>query len=203
MGFFYKKPKIIPGKADPIKQAEFIEKYLEIKSKLKENDQVYFIDSTHPTHNTRASCGWILKGKENDKFIKTNTGRDRINLNGALNLNNHSAIVLNEKTINKFATIRLLNRLYRKHKTGKVHLILDNASHHYAKLVKLWIKKHRRFKLDFLPPYSPNLNLIERLWKFFHQKVLWNRYFETFDEFRNTSLRFLKTLILTKKNYQL
>jgi len=194
LGFSYKKPKIIPGKADIEKQAEFLKKYREIKSKLKENDQVYFVDSTHPTHNTRASYGWILKGNENDKFVKTNSGRDRINLNGALNLKNHSAIVLSEKTINKFATIKLLNRLCRKHKTGKIHLVLDNASHHHAKIVKLWIKKHRRFKLDFLPPYSPNLNLIERLWRFFHQKVLWNRYFETFDEFKKTSLKFFRNL---------
>ena len=194
LGFSYKKPKIIPGKVDHVKQAEFLKKYLEIKSKLKENDQVYFVDSTHPTHNTRTSCGWILKGNKNDKFVKTNSGRDRINLNGALNLKDHSAIVLSEKTINKFATIKLLNRLCRKHQTGKIHLILDNASHHHAKLVKLWIKKHRRFKLDFLPPYSPNLNLIERLWRFFHQRVLWNRYFETFDEFKKTSLKFFKNL---------
>ena len=192
--FSYKKPKIIPGKANVVKQAEFLKKYEEIKLKLKENDQIYFVDSTHPTHNTRASYGWILKGHENDKFVKTNSGRDRINLNGALNLKNQSAIVLLEKTVNKFATIRLLNRLCKKHKTGKIHLILDNASHHHAKIVKAWIKKHRRFKLDFLPPYSPNLNLIERLWRFFHQKVLWNRYFETFKEFKKTSLKFFNNL---------
>lgn len=194
LGFSYKKPKIIPGKADLEKQAEFLKKYLEIKSNLKENDQIYFLDSTHPTHNTITSCGWILKGNKNDKFVKTNSGRNRINLNGALNLKNHSAIVLSEKTINKFATIKLLKRLCREHKTGKIHLILDNASHHHAKIVKLWIKKHRRFKLDFLPPYSPNLNLIERLWRFFHQRILWNRYFETFDEFKKTSLKFFKNL---------
>ena len=112
--FSYKKPKIIPGKANVVKQAEFLKKYEEIKLKLKENDQIYFVDSTHPTHNTRASYGWILKGHENDKFVKTNSGRDRINLNGALNLKNQSAIVLLEKTVNKFATIRLLNRLCKK-----------------------------------------------------------------------------------------
>lgn len=199
LGFSYKKPKIIPGKADITKQVEFLKKYGEIKLKLKENDQIYFVDSTHPTHNTRASYGWILKGHENDKFVKTNSGRDRISLNGALNLKNQSAVILSEKTVNKFATIRLLNRLCKKHKTGKIHLILDNASHHHAKIVKTWIKKHRRFKLDFLPAYSPNLNLIERLWRFFHQKVLWNRYFETFDEFKKTSLKFFKNLDFYKE----
>lgn len=194
LGFSYKKPKIIPGKADRIKQEIFLTKYQEVKSKLTLNDQIYFLDSTHPTHNTTPSYGWILKGKENDKFIKTNTGRERLNLNGALNLSNHSAVVLEEKTVNSKATIHLLKRLSKVHPTGKIYLILDNASHHHSKVVTLWLKKHRRIKTVFLPPYSPNLNLIERLWRFFHMKVTNNHYFETYDEFRKTSLRFFRNL---------
>lgn len=195
LGFVYKKPKIIPGKADLDKQKEFLSKYEEIKSKLKSHDQIYFLDSTHPVHNTTLSYGWILKGKKNDKFIKTNTGRERLNLNGALNLNKHNdAIVLEEKTINSKAPIKLFKRLVRKHPKGKIYFILDNASHHRSKIVKSWLKKHRRLKMIFLPPYSPNLNLIERLWRFFHQKITNNHYFETFDEFRRTSLKFFKNL---------
>lgn len=198
LGFTYKKPKIIPGKADRSKQEAFLEKYQEIKSNLKENDQVYFLDSTHPTHNTTASYGWILKGKKNDKFIKTNTGRSRLNLNGALNLKNHQAVVLEEKTINHKATIKLFKKLLKKHPKGKIHLILDNASHHHHHTLKPFLKKHRRLKTVFLPTYSPNLNLIERLWRFFHQKVTNNRYFETFEEFRETTVKFFKNL----DNYQ-
>lgn len=194
IGFSYKKPKIIPGKANLDRQKEFLIKYKEIKSKLKANDQVYFLDATHPTHNTTPSYGWILKGKQNDKFIKTNTGRERLNLNGALNLKKHTAVVIEEKTINFKATIRLFKKLEKKHHKGKIYLILDNASHHHAKGVKLWLKKHRRLKTIFLPTYSPNLNLIERLWRFFHQKVTNNHYFETFEEFRRTSLKFFKNL---------
>lgn len=196
LGFSYKKPKVIPGKADSQKQAEFLKKYQEIKSKLKTNDRIYFIDSTHPQHNTQPSYGWILKGKENDKFVKTNTGRDRINLNGALNLKDKTTVVLEEKTINKLAAIRLLRKLDKANKTGKIYLILDNASYHHAKLVTRWLKKHRRFKPVFLPPYSPNLNLIERLWGFFHRTVLWNHYFETVKEFKRESLKFFKNLNL-------
>lgn len=194
LGFTYKKPKVIPGKADYVRQEEFLKQYEEIKSKLKNNDQVYFLDSTHPTHNTTLSYGWILKGKKNDKFIKTNTGRERLNLNGALNLKKHTAVVIEEKTIDFKATIRLFKKLEKKHPKGKIYLILDNASYHHANGVKLWLKKHRRLKTVFLPTYSPNLNLIERLWRFFHQKVTNNHYFETFEEFRRTSLRFFKNL---------
>jgi len=199
LGFTYKKPKIIPGRASRDKQEEFLKKYEEIKSNLKENDQVYFLDSTHPTHNTKPSYGWILKGKNNDKFVKTNSGRCRINLHGALSLRNHKAVVLDEKTIDHKSTLKLLRRLKRAHPKGKIYLILDNASYYHAKKIKPWLKKHRRFKLVFLPSYSPNLNLIERLWKFFHQKVTWNHYFETFEEFRRTSLRFFKKLKIYDK----
>lgn len=200
LGFTYKKPKIVPGKVDRLRQEAFLKTYWATKSKLNPNDRIYFLDSTHPQHNTQPSYGWILKGKANDKFVKTNTGRERLNLNGALNFNDKTAIVLEEKTINKEATLNLLEAIKEKQKHGKVYLILDNASHHHAKVVKRWELHHPRFKLLFLPAYSPNLNLIERLWRFFHQKVTWNHYFETFEEFRKTSLNFFTNLNIYEKD---
>lgn len=199
LGFVYKKPKVIPGKADRIKQEQFLKTYQTIKSQLKTEDQIYFLDSTHPTHNTKPSYGWILKGKQNDKFVKTNTGRERLNLNGALNLIHHNAVIMEEKTINSSATINLFKRLEKTHQKGKLYLILDNASHHHSKLATLWLKKHPRLKTVFLPSYSPNLNLIERLWRFFHQRVTWNHYFATYAEFRKTSLDFFDNLHVYQK----
>ena len=199
LDFTYKKPKIIPGKVDQAKQEAFLKTYEETKAALSLNDRLYFLDSTHPQHNTQPAYGWILKGKKNDKYIKTNSGRERLNLNGALNFHDKTAIVLEEKTINKEAIIRLLEAIRKKQEKGKVYLILDNASHHHARVVKRWVLHHPRFKLVFIPSYSPNLNLIERLWRFFHQKVTWNHYFETFEEFRKTSLNFFKNLNLYEK----
>lgn len=199
LGFVYKKPKIVPGRADRLRQQQFLETYKQTKKDLKPSDQIYFVDSTHPSHNTMLSYGWILKGKKNDKYIKTNTGRDRLNLNGAINIVSQTAIVLEEKTVNSEATINLLENIRRKQKHGKVYLILDNASHHHARAVGYWLLHHPRFKLIFLPPYSPNLNPIERLWRFFHQRVTANHYFETFEEFKDTSLNFFKNLKVYKK----
>lgn len=170
LDFSYKKPKIVPGKADPVKQAAFLKMYRKLKRNLKENDRIYFADSTHPEHNTKPSYGWILKGRENDKFVKTNSGRERLNLSGAL------------------------NKLVKLHPRGKIHLVLDNATYYHAAEVKVWLTHHYRFKLHFLPSYSPNLNLIERLWRFFHLKVTWNHYFASFDEFKKESLKFFKHL---------
>ncbi len=194
LGFSYKKPKIVPGKADAKKQARFLAAYEKLKVKMKKQDHLYFTDATHPQHNTRPSYGWILKGKAHDKLVKTTSGRERLNLHGALNLKTHHAVVLSEDTIDATSVIRLGNRLLRKHKTGKIYVILDNAKYYHANIVKAWRKKHGRIKFIFLPSYSPNLNLIERLWRFFHQKVTWNRYFESFEDFKNISLGFFKNL---------
>ena len=91
LGFVYKKPKLVPAKADTVKQQAFLNEYLRLKEQLKAEDQIYYLDATHPTHNTRPSYGWILRGT--DKLIKSNTGRDRLNLNGALNAKTHEVII--------------------------------------------------------------------------------------------------------------
>src|SRR5260370_13452409 len=194
LGFVYKKPKIIPGKVNQSKQEAFLEQYRSTKAGLTNKDRIYFLDATHPQHNTKPFYGWILKGKAHDKYIKTNSGRERLNLNGALNFQEKTAILLEEKTINREATLRLLEAIKKRQKQGKVYLILDNAKYHHAKLVRNWVLNHPRFTLLYLPAYSPNLNLIERLWRFFHQKITNNRYFETFKEFKQETLRFFENL---------
>ncbi len=194
LGFSYKKPKIVPGKTDRKKQQRFLSLYGKLKARMTKEDHLYFADATHPQHTTKPSCGWILKGKDHDKLVKTASGRQRLNLNGALNLKTHQAIVLSEQTINAQSVIRLGNRLLRRHPKGKVYVILDNARYRHARLVSKWRRKHGRIKFIFLPSYSPNLNLTERLWRFFHQQVTWNRYFETFEAFERASLAFFKNL---------
>lgn len=199
LGFSYKKPKIIPGKVDLLKQKAFLKTYEETKANLGPNDRMYFLDATHPQHNTQPSYGWILKGKAHDKYIKTNSGRQRLNLNGALNFKDKTAIVREEATINAQAMISLLEAMGTKQKGGRVYVILDNAKHHHALLVRRWRLHHPRFKFLFLPAYSPNLNLIERLWRFFHQRITWNHYFETFEEFKNVTLTFFNNLNVYEK----
>lgn len=117
-----------------------------------------------------------------------------MNLNGALNFSEKTAIVLEEKTIDALATTRLLDAIAKKQKYGKVYIILDNAKHHHARIVRRWMLHHPRFKLLFLPAYSPNLNIIERLWRFFHQQITYNRYFESFKEFKEQTLAFFQNL---------
>src|ERR1700691_2450925 len=84
LSFVYKKPKHLPGKANREAQTQFIKQYKELKRRKKAADKIYFMDGTHPMHNSQLAYGWIKKGK--DKFVKANTGRERININGAYNI---------------------------------------------------------------------------------------------------------------------
>jgi transposase len=84
LGFSYKKPKVVPGKLDPHLQDLFLRKYRRILKTKGENDVVLFADAVHPTYQMAASYGWIRKGTE--KEFKANSGRERININGAINI---------------------------------------------------------------------------------------------------------------------
>ena len=102
--------------------------------------------------------------------------------------------VLEEKTINTDAMIRLLETLEKKQKTGTIYAILDNASYNHSRQLKAYLKKHKRIELYYLPAYSPNLNPIERLWLFFHKKLLYDHYYPTFKEFKAQTLSFFTNI---------
>ena len=197
LGFVYKKPKLVPAKADPIKQQQFLNEYFKLKGEIDMEDQIYFLDATHPQHNTRPSMGWILKGT--DKLIKSNTGRDRLNLNGALNAKTLEVVIREDERINSISTINLLDQLLEKHPTGRIYLIWDNARYYYSKAVQHYLRGYPRLVPKFLPPYSPNLNLIERLWRLFHQKVTYNQYYGTFPKFKESVLNFFDNIHLYQK----
>lgn len=189
IGFVYKKTKQIPGKVNLEKQEQFKAEYALLKQNKKKNDRIYFVDASHPQHNNMPFYGWIFKGET--KTIKANTGRRRLNLNGALNLEDMDITVLSEKTIDTEAMERLIIEIERKQAKGKIHLLTDNASYNHSYELKEFLKNHRRVHIKYLPAYSPNLNIIERLWKFFHTKHR-DRYFEKFKEFEKEALYFFK-----------
>lgn len=192
LDFRYKKPKHRPGKADFVAQEEFIEEYNDIKNNKAENDRMYFADGVHPLHNSQPAYGWIKKGSE--MVLKSNTGRARINLSGAYDIENHTAIVLEEETINAQSAVDLLKKIMKNQPLGMIYIILDNARYNRSKIVNRFVKKNKRIRLLFLPPYSPNLNIIERLWKFFKKKITYNTYYEKFAVFREECLDFFKNI---------
>jgi transposase len=197
LGFTHKKPKIVPGKADSVKQKEFLIQYRKLKKSLGDKDKIYFMDGVHPQHNSKAAYGWILKG--HDKELKSNTGRQRININGAINIQDQEVIIHEDETINADTIIKHLRKIERKNsEANKISIICDNARYYRSKKVTEYLE-NSKIELVFLPPYSPNLNLIERLWKFFQKKVVYNQYYETFSEFRNACMKFFRYIRKYKK----
>jgi len=184
--FVYKKPKVVPGKSDPVAQEVFLEQYEKLKEDKGEKDPVYFMDGVHPQHNTMPAYGWIKQGE--DKEIKSNTGRQRININGALNIEDLNIVTRFDDSINAQSTVGLLQQLERRHPEAEaIYVICDNAAYYRSTMVTEYLKESK-VELVFLPPYSPNLNLIERYWKFFKKKVLYNKYYEKFSEFKEACL---------------
>jgi len=193
IGFVYKKPKLVPKDPDVVAQEIWVEQYEKFMDEKPADIEVLFVDAVHPTHNTMAAYGWIRKGTV--RKIESNSGRDRLNLHGAINAETMDVTVIDSDTVNSDSTIDLIQVLDQKYaNASEIVLILDNARYHYSKEVKKALEAHRRVRLVFLPPYSPNLNLIERLWRFFKKNVLYNKFHNTKEAFRRACIDFFQQL---------
>ena len=198
LGFSYKKVVAIPQKANTLgsteKQLEFEDKYKKLKEELKEDENMLFLDGVHPTHNTKPGFAWIEKGEE--KLMETNSGRDRVNLNGAYNINSGEVIVTPSETINTDSTLKLFDTIIENYSDtkGNIYLFSDNATYYKSLILQAALKteKYRRIKMIFLPAYAPNLNPIERVWKFFKKNVLENKFYKKFSEFKEAIDIFFK-----------
>lgn len=115
-------------------------------------------------------------------------------MHGALNIETLDITIIESKTVNAESTINLLQTIEQKYFMSKeIIVILDNARYHYSKEVKAYLLESK-IKLVFLPSYSPNLNPIERLWKFFKKMVLYNTYYEDVNAFREACIHFFKNI---------
>ena len=174
--FAFKKPEKVPGKVDPKMQAQFIEEYEKLKTRLKPTDRLFFLDAIHPEYQSQAVCGWIKKGES--KTLQTTGKQKRLHLVGALNLKDIEVFMREYETIDAEAMIRFFKDLESSVAGGEIHVILDNAAAHKNRVLSDYLTTSR-IRLHYLPAYSPNLNPIERLWKVFRETTLYNRYFET------------------------
>lgn len=140
------------------------------------------MDGVHPTHNVQPAYGWIETGIR--KEVPANSGRSRINLSGAIDILSHQIVIQEDKMLNAGATISFLQKIEKAYPTKKrVHLFCDNAPYYRNKEVTRYLSTSK-IHLHFLPPYSPNLNPIERLWKWMKERVSYNTYYESFEEFK-------------------
>jgi transposase len=180
--FSYKKPALVPGKADKERQQQWLNEYEKLRQNLPAGETIGFIDGVHPTHNVQPAFGWIKIGVR--KELSTNTGRARINLSGMIDVVQHRVIVQEDRTLNAEATIQFFCKIEEAYPTKrKIHIFCDNAPYYRNKTVQEYLKVSR-VELYFLPPYSPNLNPIERLWKWMKERVIYNTYYAHFDDFK-------------------
>jgi transposase len=195
LGFEWRKPKGLPARADPAAQEAFVAAYERLLNRLGPDEIVYFADAVHPEYQSRPAHGWVRRG--DCVAVPRGKGRRRVNLAGALCLESFDCQIVEDLRITTETTIALFARLERAN-PGKrlIHVILDRAGPHRSQALRDWLARPDcRIRLIYLPPYAPNLNAIERLWKLMHQHVTHNRYYADFRTFAEAVMRFFTTTL--------
>lgn len=189
---------MIPAKADPDKQKEFLEQ--ELQPRLDEAQAgkrvVLFVDAAHFVLAPFLGLLWSVVRI----FIQAPSGRQRFNVLGALNAITHELItVTNDAYINAESVCLLLEKIANLYVGIPISIFLDNARYQKCALVR---EKANSLKIElcFLPSYSPNLNLIERMWKFVKKKCLYSKYYEKFPDFKEAISKCLNETGTTYKS---
>ena len=186
--FRYRKFRPLPGGKQSIEdlaaqQAVFVEQKLKplLDKAQRGVAEVFFVDAAHPVQGFHQGYVW----SENPIAMRTSSGRQRRSILGAMHATSHQLYSINTNDyINANTVVELISLLRAELPGKKIHLILDNASYQRCGLVTKAAAKYR-VHLVFLPPYSPNLNLIERLWKFLKKNVLAGFYYHSKQAFND------------------
>jgi transposase len=163
-------------------QAAFLETKLEplLEEARAGKGQVFFVDAAHFVMGAFLCCVWCRIRF----FLRGASGRKRYSVLGAWNAVTHQLVsITTDATVSAETMCALLVKIAALGLQGPITLVLDNARYQHCALV-MSSAKSLNIHLEFLPSYSPNLNLIERLWKFVKKQVLYGRHYATFAEFR-------------------
>jgi transposase len=188
----HRKPEAVSRKLDPAKQKAFIDAYETLLKTLPDDEAVLFADAVHPTHGARPVGCWAPK--EIKVAVDQTSGRDRLNIHGAIDLETGRTRMIEVVTVNALSTIALLIAIEALYPAMRIiHVFLDNARYHHAKAVQEWLARPgRRIRLHFVPAYCPHLNPIKRLWGLMHKNVTHNRCHTTYNGFCEAVLGFLR-----------
>lgn len=172
----------VPAKADPEKQKAFLDE--ELEPRLEEARQgkrhVFFVDAAHFVMRPFLGFLWCFVRQ----FIQAPSGRKRFNVLAALHATTLQVVTFtNDSYINSFSVARLMCKIAVAFTDLPITLVMDNARYQRCRFV-MDLATALGIELLFLPPYSPNFNLIERLWKFTKKKCLYSEYYETFTNFK-------------------
>lgn len=173
---------MVPAKADPEAQAAFVKEHIEPRLAEAQAGKraVFFVDAAHFVLAPCLGFLWSFARV----FIKAPAGRQRFNVLGALNALTHELItVTNDAYINAESVGALLKKLAALNLGVPMTLFLDNASYQKCARVQA-VAASLNIELCYLPAYSPNLNLIERVWKFVKKQCLYSQYYADFATFK-------------------
>ena len=189
LGFRYKKTQVVPGKADAAAQQAHVAAFEQLMAEKQDDTVVFFNDGVHPQFNTRPEYGWILKGETFE--VRSQTGRQRLNITGAVNAEQPDEIyAVTEDKVNAQSTIKLWEKIEAAHPGKRIVHICDNAAYYHSRVIKNWLKTHSHVQVMYLPPYSPNLNPIERVWKLLKKEKINSFWYESFDDFKQGVMDF-------------
>lgn len=145
---------------------------------------VLFVDASHFVFGAFLGCLWTLIRH----WVRSPSGRKRVNVLGALDAITHRMItVVNDSYINAESVCELLRKIAKRYAGRPITLFLDNARYQHCALVQD-LATSLQIELQFLPSYSPNLNLIERFWKFTKKCCLYSKHYSDFESFRTAIL---------------
>jgi transposase len=141
---------------------------------------VFFVDAAHFVFGTFLCCLWSFARL----FVRAASGRQRFNVLGAFHAISQELIAVSNTTVVNTETMcALLQKIAAQGLVGPVTVVLDNARYQRNAVVQA-LAAALGIELLFLPSYSPNLNLIERLWRFVKRQALYGRYHATFADFQ-------------------
>jgi transposase len=163
LGMEHRLPKAVSRKLGPAKQAAFVKAHEPLLNGLGADGTVVFAGAVHPTPAVRPVGCWAPK--DAPAAVAQTSGRQRSNVHGAIELETGTTSMIEAETIDAASTIRLMVALLALYPRKRViHLFLDNARHHHARLVQQWLAQQGgRTKLHFIPACCPRLDPIERL----------------------------------------
>jgi transposase len=174
---------MIPAKADPDQQVAYLAQELEPRLAEAQAGQraVFFMDAAHFVLAPFLGFLWSVTRL----FIQAPSGRQRFNVLGALNAITHELVtVTNDSYITATEVCALLQKLAALNLGVPLTVFLDNARYQKCAVV-INTAANLQIELGFLPAYSPNLNLIERLWKFVKKQCLYSKYYADFATFKS------------------
>jgi transposase len=147
------------------------------------------LDAAHFVYGAFLGMMWCLRRV----LLPTPAGRQRVSVLAGLNALTHELItVVTDGSVNRFTVCQILDKIAALKYTVPITIVLDNARYQYCKQVREYAAA-LHIELLFLPPYSPHLNLIERVWRLVKKQCLYNQYYPNFQAFRATIVQFIET----------